>query len=72
MKAQQEMLKRNKNNHIISADFLIICLQTLAREICNKFCKEWKKNNTRKDLKQSLNLVASGSSMLILQECVQL
>ena len=64
-KAQQEMLKKVKDHHI-SADFLIICLQTLAREICNEFCKEWKKNNTRmpkfKDLKHYFK---SGSKWLI-------
>ena len=41
-KSQQEMLKRVKDHHI-SADFLIISLQTLAREICFEFAKEWKK-----------------------------
>jgi hypothetical protein len=41
-KSQQEMLKRVKDHHI-SADFLIISLQTLAREICFEFGREWKK-----------------------------
>ena len=53
-KAQHEMLKKAKDHHI-SADFLIICLQTLAKEICHEFCIEWKKENTciptYKDLK---------------------
>ena len=54
-KAQQEMLKKVKDHHI-SADFLIICLQTLSKEICYEFCKEWRKTNSHipifKDLKQ--------------------
>ena len=53
-KAQHDMLKKVKDHHI-SADFLIICLQTLAKEICFEFLKEWCKNNehipTVKDLK---------------------
>ena len=44
-KAQQDMLKKVKDHHI-SADFFIICLKTLAREICLEFCKEWFKVNT--------------------------
>ena len=54
-KAQQEMLKKVKDHHI-SADFLIICLQTVSKEICYEFCKEWRKTNSHipifKDLKQ--------------------
>ena len=53
-KAQHDMLKKVKDHHI-SADFLIICLQTLAKEICFEFLKEWCKINdhipTYKDLK---------------------
>ena len=45
-KAQQDMLKKVKDHHI-SADFFIICLKTLAHEICFEFCKEWCKVNTR-------------------------
>ena len=39
-KAQHDMLKKVKDHHI-SADFLIICLQTIAKEISFEFCKEW-------------------------------
>ena len=46
-KAQQELLKKVKDHHI-AADFLIITLQTLAREILFEFGKEWKKSNTTK------------------------
>ena len=53
-KAQHDLLKKVKDHHI-SADFLIICLQTLAKEICFEFLKEWCKTNehipTFKDLK---------------------
>ena len=44
-KAQQEFLKKVKDHHI-AADFLVICLQTLAREIVSEFAKEWEKTNT--------------------------
>ena len=54
-KAQQDMLKKVKDHHI-SADFLIICLQTIAKEISFEFCKEWIKHHdhipTYKDLKE--------------------
>ena len=54
-KAQQDLLKKVKDHHI-SADFLIICLQTLAKEICFEFCKEWSKDYshipTYKDLRK--------------------
>ena len=46
-KAQQELLKKVKDHHI-AADFLIITLQTLAREILFEFGKEWNKTETRK------------------------
>ena len=46
-KAQQELLKKFKDHHI-AADFLIITLQTLAREILFEFGKEWNKTETRK------------------------
>ena len=42
--AQHTFLKKVKEHHI-SADFLIICLQTLAKEIASDFCKEWRKTN---------------------------
>ena len=39
---QHDFLKKVKDHHI-AADFLIICLQTLAREIVFEFGKEWQK-----------------------------
>ena len=42
-KAQQDLLKKVKDHHVL-ADFLIIRLQTLAKEICFEFCKEWSKH----------------------------
>ena len=49
------MLKKVKDHHI-SADFLIICLQTIAKEISFEFCKEWIKYYshipTYRDLKE--------------------
>ena len=42
--AQHTFLKKVKDHHI-SADFLIICLQTLAKEIASDFCKEWRTTN---------------------------
>ena len=54
-KAQHDLLKKVKDHHI-AADFLIICLQTLAKEICFQFCKEWSKQHshvpTYKDLRK--------------------
>ena len=54
-KAQHDLLKKVKGHHI-AADFLIICLQTLATEICFQFCKEWSKQHshvpTYKDLRK--------------------
>ena len=41
-KAQQDFLKKVKDHHI-AADFLIICLQTLARELIFEFSMEWEK-----------------------------
>ena len=43
-KAQHEFLKKVKDHHI-SADFLIICLQTIAREVIYEFSIEWKKTS---------------------------
>ena len=40
--AQHTFLKK-VNDHHISADFLMICLQTLAKEIASDFCEEWRK-----------------------------
>ena len=53
-KAQQELLKKVKDHHI-AADFFIITLQTLAREILFEVGKEWKKNNTTKPWSYFLN-----------------
>jgi hypothetical protein len=54
-KAQHEMLKKVKDHHI-SADFFIICLQTIAKEIIFEFCKQWIKYYshilTYRDLKE--------------------
>ena len=54
-KAQHDLLKKVKGHHI-AADFLIICLQTLAKEICFQFCREWSKQHshvpTYKDLRK--------------------
>ena len=54
-KAQHEFFKKVKDHHI-SADFLIICIQTLAKEICFEFFKEWSKEYshipTYNDLKE--------------------
>ena len=44
-KAQHDFLKKVKDHHI-AADFLIICLQTLSREIVFEFGKEWKKTHS--------------------------
>ena len=44
-KAQQDFLKKVKDHHI-AADFLIICLKTLAREIISEFSLERKKTNS--------------------------
>ena len=48
-----------KDHHIL-ADFLIICLQTLAKEICFEFFKEWGKQcshiPTNKYLKEYFSL----------------
>ena len=52
-KAQHELLKKVKDHHI-SADFLIICLQTLAKEISFEFCKEWIKHNSNIPTYQNL------------------
>ena len=58
-KAQHDLLKKVKDHHI-AADFMIICLQTLAKEICYQFCKEWSKHNshipTYQDLKNHFSL----------------
>ena len=45
-RAQHEFLKKVKDHHI-SADFLIICLQTFAKEIIYEFSVEWKKTSDK-------------------------
>ena len=44
-KAQQDLFKKVKDHHKV-ADFLLICLQTLAKGICFQFWKEWSKHNS--------------------------
>ena len=44
-KAQQDLFKKVKDHHKV-ADFLLICLQPLAKGICFQFWKEWSKHNS--------------------------